>query len=70
MVDDRILGVVSSSMTDTKDCLSVRQFADEAGVTKAAVFKAIKEGRIKAEQVDTVKLIPKTELLKYVASKR
>ena len=54
-------------MTDTKDCYSVRQFAKEAGVTKAAIFKALNDGRIKAEQVDSVLLIPMKELPKYLA---
>jgi len=56
-------------MTDTKDCLSVRQFAKEAGVTKAAIIKAINEDRIRAEKVDTVFLIPKSELQKYLSKK-
>ncbi|MCB9800471.1 MAG: excisionase family DNA-binding protein [Candidatus Omnitrophica bacterium] len=56
-------------MTDTKHCLSVRQFAKNAGVTKEAIFKAIREGRIKAEKVDTALLIPKSELRKYLARK-
>lgn len=56
-------------MTDTKDCWSVRQFAKEAGVSKEAIFKAIREGRIKAEKVDTVLLVPKSELSKYMAKK-
>lgn len=45
--------------------LSVRQFAREIGVTKEAVRKAMKEGRIKAQQVDSVFIIPKSELSKW-----
>lgn len=56
-------------MVDTRDCLSVRQFAKEAGVTKAAIFKAVNEKRIKAEKIDTVLLIPKSELSKFLTKK-
>jgi len=56
-------------MVDTRDCLTVTQVAERLHITRQAVLKAIKTGRIKAEAFDAGKrasfyLIPKKELKK------
>lgn len=57
-------------MVDTKHCYSIRQFAEKAGVSKEAVRLAIEQKKIKADQVDTIWLIPKSEVSSYLKLKR
>ena len=58
-------------MTDTKDCYTLTEFAKKAVVSKNAISKAIKAGKIEvAERVGTAMLIKKSELEKYKAIKR
>lgn len=58
-------------MVDTKDCYSLRQFAEKAQATKEAVRQAIKAKVIEAEKFDkSYYLIPKNQLEIFKSKKR
>jgi excisionase family DNA binding protein len=56
-------------MVDTSKCITVLEFANKAGISRQAVNKMIKQGRIKAELFGKTYLIDKQELVKYLAAK-
>ena len=51
-------------MTKT-DFVSIREAAKYLGISRAAVWKAINEGRLAAQRVDAFHIIRKSELKKY-----
>ncbi len=56
-------------MADIKEYLTIAQAAERLGISRQAVLKAVKKGRIEAEAIDAGKrtsfyLIPKKELKK------
>jgi excisionase family DNA binding protein len=56
--------MVSTTMTKT-DFVSIREAAKYLGISRAAVWKAVSEGRLAAQRVDTFHIIRKSELKKY-----
>jgi len=57
-------------MVNTDNCVTVIQFADKAGITRQAVNKMIKQGRIKADLFGKTYLIEKQQLEQYLTSKK
>lgn len=61
--------MLESPMVNTDTCLTVIQFAEKAGVTRQAVNKMIKQGRVKAELFGKTYLIDKQQLEQYLADR-
>jgi len=57
-------------MVDTSKCITVTEFAKKAGITRQAVNKMVKTGRIKAELFARTYLIDKKHLDQYLADRK
>jgi excisionase family DNA binding protein len=60
--------MIATTMTKA-DFVSIRQAAEILGISRAAVWKAIQEGRLAAHKVDTFHIIRRSELSKYHVDK-
>jgi len=52
-------------MIETEDFLCITKFAREAGITRQAVNKAIKEGRLKYITISGIKFMDKKDLVNF-----
>ena len=61
--------MVQSLMVNTNDCITATAFAKKAGISRQAVNKMIRQGKIKAEMIARTYLIEKKDLVQYLAKK-
>ena len=62
--------MIQSLMVNTNDCITASEFAEKAGISRQAVNKMVKTGRIEATLIARTYLIDKKELAHYLAERK